>query len=286
MTSKAIATTKENGLAVAPAWAKLPDENRASGVDMSAERGESYFGSYDWRMRLNGSKFEVFKGEGIDRVVVEAYNKNQIFATILYAHPVYKLLAGSVKGLTTDSKTWAEEDRQIVASVYGNPFGADARRGTFDVNGFSKYLDDKELRKKVEKRIYLFLLLPQVTGENPIIAASFSGTSLFNFYEYLRELDKLQDGRGFATSMIWTKFLTEARELNGKAFTSVKFEVGTKDGSVAFSAPTPAEYEAKILPWVNVARSRHENFLAGRASAPAEVLAAAADDSTDEDVPW
>lgn len=217
-----------------------PDEVKG-GID---ESGGGYLAQYPLLVKQTLNMFEMLDSKTGEVV----WQGDKLPCVIYYGHSVYRLHRGTVEGATGDFKHWTDDQKELVAQSLGSPFGdVQKSRGDFDVNGYKDYLDNKELRKEVSKRLYLFVRPPRtITGGVDMLAAvTFAGSALKPFQTFVQQLKGINAPLPLVKSVIGTKpAVSEA----GDPYNQVTFDVLKKDGKVATTVADSNEYREKIKP--------------------------------------
>lgn len=236
---QAVANKDPNELKLAGNF-NLTEDEVEGGMD---EGGQGYLDQYPFRIRLSQSDFEVIDTKTEQKVWVG----RELPGIIHYGHSVYRLHRGTVEGLPGDRKTWPEDMQEVVAMSFGSPFGeAQKSRGNFDANGYGQYLDNKELRKLVKKRLYLFLRLPQKVNGGALAAATFGGSALIPFGAYHSKIKGMNSPLPLVKSVLYTE---KAKNENDEEYSALRIRpLLDAEGNIATSVPTDEEYRKNIKP--------------------------------------
>ena len=222
---------------------------------------------YTVRLRNTGGKLAVYKGEEL----VGEYDNLAII--LYYAHQVWRLRKGTTTGLTGDRSLWPDEMRGLVAQTYENPFSRrEGCRGNFDPE-YSDYLDLKEARKGVEKRIFVFMSIPDIMPAGEVAVASFG----FTAHDSLTALSNKFEGLNMPLSAAHVNLgTTTATNDNNQGYPVPQFTIMDTDGKLSMTALTVADHEENLAPITAKIRKIHGMAVRDSQTASAPQLAAPA----------
>lgn len=232
-------------------FGEFTEDEMNSGVESS----QGYAAQYPFSVTVQGANFEVQNSSR------EVFHRAPILNVILwYGHPVYRLHAGTLKGLTGDTRKWDEEDRKIVAQSYGNPFGrANSSRGNFDAAGYGKYLDNKELRTEVKKRQYCIISLPGILPPGSLAICFFGATAMMPFNDYASAVQK----NNVPLSFLMTQLsLNPAKNDKDENYMQLVFRpLQDKAGKSVQTVPSAEAYRAKMKPYLDKIVETHKEAM-------------------------
>lgn len=222
------------------------------GID---DGGAGYVDQYPFLVKLSLDEFQVIdtrSGEGR-----QVWAGKELPCVIFYGHSVYRLHRGTVEGTQGEFENWPEDMKELVAQSLGSPFGdVQKSRGDFDAKGYSQYLDNKELRKDVSKRLYVILRLPAKITGGELALGTFGGSALKPFQGFVNIVKGMNAPLPLIKAVISTK---SAQSLTGKAYREVTFTpMTTETGDVATTVGNELEYREKILPTLNKVIETHQ----------------------------
>lgn len=236
-------------IALPDGYALSQEEYQQANVNTGTD---SYLDAFDYKLRLTKeNRLGVFHKDEEIGVYDELPN-----VVVLYHHEVLRLRAGAHKGLTGSYKKWPEEDQQIVAMCYDNPnSGNPGATGNFHTNGYGDYLRNQTLRKQVEYRNYLFLIIPGIVEKTKTVVATFGAVG------GLRDINKQLRSKNIALSQIVCSLKVNWVENKQKdTFPQPTFELVFNNGMLFPAAPLD-RYRSAILPRVQECRKYHLDYL-------------------------
>lgn len=222
------------------------------GID---DGGAGYVDQYPFLVKLSLDEFQVIdtrSGEGH-----QVWAGKELPCVIFYGHSVYRLHRGTVEGQQGEFENWPEDMKELVAQSLGSPFGdVQKSRGDFDAKGYSQYLDNKELRKDVSKRLYVILRLPAKITGGELALGTFGGSALKPFQGFVNTVKGMNAPLPLIKAVIGTK---NAESQTGKAYRELTFRPMTDEaGNVATTVGNELEYREKILPTLNKIIETHQ----------------------------
>ena len=230
-------------------FADISREEVQGGMDTQG----GYLASYSKLIKTQQDKFEII--DQTSNNVVKTLDKLEN-AIVFYAHPVYRLYRGTVNGETSDMQSWEETDREIVAMSYDNPYGKlHSSRGNFDKEGFGDWLDNKEKKKLLSKRLYVFISLPNIyPGE--IIPATFGITAQKQLSSVIQMLRMIN----LNLAMVYQQIsLVSEKSKQGYAYNRVCFDICVDGEGRPIPVVNSSEiYRQKIKPILNKIIDTHE----------------------------
>lgn len=243
---------EQKELKLAGAFDLNEDEVKA-GMD---DGGLGYLDQYPYLVKLEGDEFHVVDMKS-EQVV---WKGKELPCIIFYGHSVYRLTRGAVHGVIGRKKDWPADMKEIVAMSYGSPFGdskgGQGSRGNFDANGFAQYIDNKEMRKDVEKRLYIFMQLPKSVNGGALAAGTFGATSLIPFSAYHARIKGLNAPLALVRSILKTEKSTNEA---GDTFNALTFEpIFDEKGNVAVTVKNTEDYRTKVKPTVDKIIETHQ----------------------------
>ena len=232
---------KETQLKLAKSFDFTPDEVKG-GID---EGGGGYVAQYPLLLKLDQDTFQLIDARTDEGKVI--WEGKEVPCIIFYGHPVYRLHRGTVEGQQGDFKNWPDDMKDLVAQSLGSPFGdVQKSRGNFDVNGYGQYLDNKELRKLVSKRLYLVVRLPAAVSGGELAIATFGGSALKPFQQYVTQVKGMNAPLPLIKSVLGTR---REKNENGESYAQLTFRpLLDNAGNVATTVGNELEYRQKIKP--------------------------------------
>lgn len=242
---------QEHQLKLAKSFDFTPDEVKG-GID---EGGNGYVAQYPLLLKLDQDTFQVVDTRTEEGKVI--WEGKEVPCIIFYGHSVYRLHRGTVEGQQGDFKNWPDDMKDLVAQSLGSPFGdVQKSRGNFDVNGYGQYLDNKELRKLVSKRLYVIVRLPQAISGGELAIGTFGGSALKPFQTYVSTVKGMNAPLPLVKSVLGTR-----REKNedGESYAQLTFRpLLDQAGNVATSVSNELEYRQKIKPVLDKVIETHK----------------------------
>ncbi len=201
-------------LVTPPGFEGLDQEEIIGGMDIAS----GYLSQYPKLIKAQGDRFQII--DTASQEIIEELTTLD-YAAVFYAHLVYRLHRGTVTG-NPISETWNDQEKEIVAMSYDNPLGKEhSSRGNFDALGYSDWLDSKEKRKLISKRVYAFLSLPRkYKGE--VLAATFGITAMKSLSGVIKLLRMVNLGLPMAFLRISLK---QDNNAQGRHFHRVVFDI-------------------------------------------------------------
>jgi hypothetical protein len=242
---------QETQLKLARSFDFTPDEVKG-GID---EGGNGYVAQYPFLLKLDQDTFQLVDTRTDEGRVI--WEGKEVPCIIFYGHSVYRLHRGTVEGQQGDFKNWPDDMKDLVAQSLGSPFGdVQKSRGNFDVNGYGQYLDNKELRKLVSKRLYLIVRLPAAVSGGELAIATFGGSALKPFQVFVQQVKGMNAPLPLIKSVLGTR-----REKNedGESYAQLTFRpLLDNAGNVATTVSNELEYRQKIKPLLDKVIETHK----------------------------
>lgn len=217
---------------------------------------QSYLAQFKYTVRLdNGSKKLVLYK--LDEKVQEFESLDIV---IYHAHQVWRLRKGSTQGLQGNTNKWPEDAQQLVAQTYDSPFSnKEGCRGNFDPT-YSIYLDDRDHRKKVQKRIYVFFGIPDIIPQGEVVVGSFG----FSIHDSLTSVSKsLDSDHNLPTSAVNVRMAVEnATNADNESYARPAFALIWDGDKLSMSVKSVEEHQSLVAPVTAKVRRLHTAALA------------------------
>lgn len=240
----AVADNTEQALVVAGDHGGFTEQEAVDGMPPVVQ---SYVKSYPFFLRSDNGTFELRDNRKEDKDSV-VWTGPAIDSAVLYlGHHTKTLRLGDVRGLETDSDTWSDEDKELVALSY------DARsKGNFEINGYGDYLR-KPLWDKVGTRLYVFGIFKNLpSGLNPV-ACSFGITADSikkpgSFSNLRLQIERIRLGNGEPANfplqyLVCELHHTPDKDATGKkSYQRVAFGLAKKDGKIMTAFDSKEQY--------------------------------------------
>lgn len=279
MSTNTLQKNESTSLAVPAAFqGQFNDSEVLGGMDVST----SYLQQYPYLLRIQPSRFEILDQKSGEIVATRDKIEKAI---VFYAHAVYRLHQGTVRGNKNPMETWTDDEKTMVAQSYASPFSrSKPSRGNFDANGYGEWLDNKQLRRDVVKRLYMFMLIPGVSGKGEIVAATFGSTAGIAL-ETVRK--QLLDASLPLPSVYMEMGVEMVTNDQGKSYPRPTFKVLRDQGGFAMmTTETSEEYRAKLRPLQQKIEETHDFAIQQVEGSPAAVSTdAITDHDTSEALP-
>lgn len=242
---------QEHQLKLAKSFDFTPDEVKG-GID---ESGNGYVAQYPFLLKLDQDTFQVVDTRTEEGKVI--WEGKEVPCIIFYGHSVYRLHRGTVEGQQGNFKNWPDDMKDLVAQSLGSPFGdVQKSRGNFDVNGYGQYLDNKELRKLVSKRLYLVVRLPQKITGGELAIGTFGGSALKPFQTYVASVKGMNAPLPLIKSVLGTR---REKSEDGETYAQLNLRpLLDEAGNVATSVSNELEYRQKIKPILDKVIETHK----------------------------
>jgi hypothetical protein len=198
----------------------------------------------------------AIKRQEDDKIVLTSESFDGI---ILHGHRVYRLYQWMIDGLHEqpgfDKTNLTDDESQILAISYDSPKNS---RGSFDISGHGKWLDNPKLFKVLQRysRLFIYMLVPgQVEKDTGkpfgVVYGSFS-VSAANAYN---NLILQKQSKNMVLPYCLTKFgLQDAESAKGDKYKKVVFTLGEQYGDIEV-------LRQRIKPLFMEARELHRNLV-------------------------
>lgn len=272
--------TKKDEKSLLPVEFNEFNEEEINGGIERQQKG--YLQSYNYQINVNGNSFEVYQTNLSERKLVTTLNTiNKVI--LFYYHGVISLNKKDL--MQTD-------DDELLAITYGNPWKGDYfSRGSFDSNGYGKYLDDKTYRKDTRKRLYMFMALPGILPNGQIAAATFGTTT----YKSLNEITRFLDQQRIPLPLVFLNMtLVPDSNEGGQKYNRVNFDLIKNESGLMTTVKNNSLYKEYIYPVQSKICETHKAVIKSYENQvektierePIEQEQQVSNDITDDDIPF
>lgn len=221
-------------------------------IDGGVDQIGSYTSSYPYQIRANMNSLNVVDSASGDAVHVTDTGIDKCI--VFYWHPVYRLYQGAVNGVP--SSAWEDRDKELVAESFASPFSRNGSRGNFDAAGYSRYLDNKELRKEVTKRLYVYLALPDILPRGSVAVGTFGISASFplNSFKNISNQQHLPSAAYFCSLG-----MEKQKAEGGEAFFRPTIAPIQKAGKYSYSISNREMYLKHVKPVLDSIIAKHHD---------------------------